>query len=193
MNRSPESNLAQVAEEEAWKEILSAGGSELIVPARDELTTQFIVPKGSILQWQFRVEAFDIGFALRLRAQADGGASESDVFALQRYDSGVTVRGEWSPTHDSVLVVVWHNKFSMLRSKKVVFQATVRQASLEAVDDAVSSIYACKPGAEEGEEASPKPEPEQEVDLPVPGAASIGNVEAEPPAAPTAARDAVRG
>lgn len=36
--------------EKAWKEILSAGGAELAVPARDELTTQFIVPKGSVLQ-----------------------------------------------------------------------------------------------------------------------------------------------
>lgn len=135
--KDPTKSLEQVELEEAWNAVIESGGNELVVPARDELTTQFVVPKGSILQWQFRVEKYDIGFAVRLRMQGDGGASECDVFPSQRYPTGVTVRGEWSPQNDAVLVVVWDNKYSLLRQKTIVFEASVKPME-GAVDESLA-------------------------------------------------------
>ena len=70
---------------------------------------------------------------------------------------------QWCPSHDSALVVVWHNKFSMLRSKKVVFQASVRemekveewdkeafiekQNGLGSIESAVPSSFPCPTAA----------------------------------------------
>mmetsp|Transcript_14330 Transcript_14330/g.37673 ORF Transcript_14330/g.37673 Transcript_14330/m.37673 type:complete len:314 (-) Transcript_14330:152-1093(-) len=83
--------LNTIGEQEAWKEILKTPkGQEIIVNARVSYTQPFLVPKASTLRWTFRVAAMDVGFAVRLRIQGDGGASEVDVFAAQRYAAGVT-------------------------------------------------------------------------------------------------------
>jgi hypothetical protein len=125
---TPEYFSKQATEEEAWKQVLCGGngGQELQVPARQELTSSFFVKAGSVLTWKFRVQSLDIGFAVRLRVQGDGGSTEVDVFAMQKYSSGVTVQGEWSPTTDSSLTIVWDNSYSYLRGKVVAFQAVVK-------------------------------------------------------------------
>jgi hypothetical protein len=104
----------------------SGSGQELVVPAGTTATSSFAVPAGALLQWRFRVAGHDVGFALRLRVQGDGGSSEVDVFGMQRYASGVTVQGAWSPSTDSQLIVVWDNSYSYIREKIVAFQTAVR-------------------------------------------------------------------
>lgn len=152
LGRSPEAEAAEAAENEAWRQVLSGDGwvlnngnsssdsstapksttsggmgQELVVPARTEATSSFVVPAGAVLQWRFRVAAQDLGFALRVRMQGDGGATEVDVFGVQRYMSGMTVQGAWSPTTDSQLIMVWDNSYSYLREKKVAFQTAVHR------------------------------------------------------------------
>ena len=149
-SRSPEVDAAEKAEAEAWRQVLSGDGwalnnsspgsnpipkcspsggvgQELVVPARTAATSSFVVPAGALLQWRFRVAAQDLGFALRVRMQGDGGATEVDVFSVQRYASGVTVQGAWSPTVDSQLIMVWDNTYSYLREKMVAFQTAVHR------------------------------------------------------------------
>jgi predicted dehydrogenase len=126
---TPEYAAKLASEEEAWRQVLKSGsgGEELHVPARQELTTSHFVKSGSVLTWKFRVQDHDIGFAVRLRVQGDGGSTEVDVFANQRYSSGVTVQGEWSPSTDSALIIVWDNSYSYLREKVVAFQSCVKK------------------------------------------------------------------
>mmetsp|Transcript_69220 Transcript_69220/g.130122 ORF Transcript_69220/g.130122 Transcript_69220/m.130122 type:complete len:585 (+) Transcript_69220:55-1809(+) len=130
---TPEAAAAAASEAEAWRQVLEGAGvgghrgEELVVPARDSSTSAFFVKANSVLQWRFRVAAHDIGFAIRLRVQGDGGATEVDVFSMQKYACGVTVQGEWSPATDSQLIVVWDNGYSYLREKTVAFQAAVKK------------------------------------------------------------------
>jgi len=155
LGRSPETEAAEAVENEAWRQVLSGDGwvlnngnsssdsnaapksttsggmgQELVVPARTAATSSFVVPAGALLQWRFRVAAQDLGFALRVRMQGDGGATEVDVFGVQRYMSGMTVQGAWSPTTDSQLIMVWDNSYSYLREKKVAFQTAVHRSEV---------------------------------------------------------------
>jgi len=161
---TPEYFAKQATEEEAWRQVLMEGngGEELNVPARQEFTSSFYVKAGSLLTWKFRVQNLDIGFAIRLRVQGDGGATEVDVFAMQKYESGVTVQGEWSPTTDSSLVIVWDNTYSYLRSKVVAFQAVVKTQSEHEAD-----LLKAKQKEEERKQKEQK-EAEEEVPPPPP-------------------------
>ena len=183
-----EAKQAAADEEEAWRQVLAGpepgqpgnkNGEEVIIPARQEHTTTFFVGAGGLLTWRFRVATHDVGFALRLRVQGDGGSSEVDVFGLQRYGAGVTVHGEWSPSTDANLVVVWDNSYSYLREKRVAFCSRVKKAG--------------EPGTASG---PPLPPPKVEVPLPNPSSESknrnsnddgINESASEPPAAAPAA------
>jgi len=162
-----EAKQAAADEEEAWRQVLAGpepgqpgnkNGEEVNIPARQVHTTTFFVGAGGLLTWRFRVAAHDVGFALRLRVQGDGGSSEVDVFGLQRYGAGVTVHGEWSPSTDANLVVVWDNSYSYLREKRVAFCSRVKKAG--------------EPGTASG---PPLPPPQVEVPLPTPPAESEDN------------------
>ena len=67
-------------------------GEEMVVPARTEHTSMFFVEKGGTISWSFRVaylnvarkQPLDVGFAVKLRVQGDGGSIEVDVFAMQK-------------------------------------------------------------------------------------------------------------
>ena len=145
--RGPEAEATAQVEAEAWEQVLAgdgwvdgginsnsssrsstvkvARGQELVVQARASVTSTFLVPAGALLQWRFRVASHDVGFSLRLRVQGDGGATEVDVFSLQRYTCGLTIQGEWSPSIDSQLVLVFDNSYSYLREKIVAFQTAL--------------------------------------------------------------------
>ena len=64
----------------------------MVVPARAEHTSMFFVEKGGTISWSFRVaylnvarkQPLDVGFAVKLRVQGDGGSIEVDVFAMQK-------------------------------------------------------------------------------------------------------------
>ena len=67
-------------------------GEEMAIPPRTEHTSLFLVEKGGTITWSFRVaylnagknQPLDVGFAVKLRVQGDGGSSEVDVFAMQK-------------------------------------------------------------------------------------------------------------
>jgi len=183
---TPEYHARLASDEEAWRQVLSGDssayggarpGAELTVPARQALTSSFFVKAGSVLSWRFRVASHDVGFALRLRVQGDGGATEVDVFAMQRYAAGVTVQGEWSPSLDSALIVVWDNAYSYLREKTVAFQAAVVQKT--AADRAAEDRAAAEAAA------APPPPP------PPPTAHPIGPANTEQEAPPKPAEETV--
>ena len=53
---------------------------------------RFDLPKHGTLRWEFRVDAYDLGFRL-LRLQSGGLAT--DLVDAQRFDGGAAVAGEW--------------------------------------------------------------------------------------------------
>jgi len=89
---TPEAAALAEAEAEAWRQVLTgdgiggsaARGEVMAVPARTTHTSTFFVKMGELLSWRFRVASHDIGFALRLRVQGDGGATEVDVFGMEK-------------------------------------------------------------------------------------------------------------
>jgi hypothetical protein len=44
---------------------------------------------------------------------------------MERHAAGVTVVGEWSPSEDAALVMVWDNAYSYLTEKQVAFHAAI--------------------------------------------------------------------
>ena len=62
-----------------------SGGDVLEIPRRTAYTQTFHLPAGATLRWEFRVHARDLGFQLRSRRMARGGAVEEDLIEPRRY------------------------------------------------------------------------------------------------------------
>jgi hypothetical protein len=118
---SARDTLDIAAREEQWKGIKVQGAEELSVPARTEHTCCYSVKKGETLRWTFRVKEHDVGFGVRMRIQAYGGAKEEEVLAVERYDSADTISGSWVADEDRMMVLVFDNKYSKLRGKTVAY------------------------------------------------------------------------
>ncbi len=69
------------------------GAEELSVSARSEYTTAYLVEKGTLMRWSFRVKDFDIGFGVRVRVMQDGGS----VDITGNFLKSVPVVGELLP------------------------------------------------------------------------------------------------
>jgi len=118
---SARDTLDIAAREEQWKGMKIQGAEELSVPARTEHTCCYVVKKGETLRWTFRVKEHDVGFGVRMRVQAYGGAKEEEVLSTERYDSTDTISGSWVADEDRTMVLVFDNKYSKLRGKTVAY------------------------------------------------------------------------
>jgi hypothetical protein len=68
-----------------YERIKSIPGSvEITVNARSCTKIPFIVPKGKELVWKMQVKDYDLGFAVRLRQQGEGGAVETDLLPMEK-------------------------------------------------------------------------------------------------------------
>lgn len=68
-----------------YEKIKSLPGSvEISINARSCTSIPFIVPKGKELVWRIQVKDYDLGFAVRLRQQGEGGAVETDLLPLEK-------------------------------------------------------------------------------------------------------------
>ncbi|CAD7977146.1 unnamed protein product [Amoebophrya sp. A25] len=84
-----------------WTDIKIRGAEDIVVSARSEFTTAYLVEKGTLMRWSFRVKDFDIGFGVRVRVMKDGGSVEEDVLPVERYDNVDTIEGSWVADEDS--------------------------------------------------------------------------------------------
>ncbi|CAD7931989.1 unnamed protein product [Amoebophrya sp. A120] len=121
-----------------WKEIKIRGAEELSVSARSEYTTAYLVEKGTLMRWSFRVKDFDIGFGVRVRVMQDGGSVEEDVLPVERYDNVDTIEGSWVADEDRTMVLVFDNTYSRLRSKNVAFLVGTEPAGKDEVEEEAS-------------------------------------------------------
>merc|ERR1719316_209913 len=110
-------DMEQRAEE--WAKFKVKGCEEVTVSARNEYTTSYQLQPGWTLQWTFRVQSLDIGFALRRRVMADGGSVEEVILPSEKCDDTETITGSWTATEASNCVVAFDNSYSMLRSKNI--------------------------------------------------------------------------
>jgi len=105
-----------------WKDIKIRGAEEISVAARNEYTTAYFIEQGTLLQWSFRVQEKDIGFGVRVRKMQDfGGSVEEDILPVEKFDNADTVEGSWIADEDRTIVLVFDNKYSILRSKTVAY------------------------------------------------------------------------
>ncbi|KAK7248077.1 hypothetical protein SO694_00087164 [Aureococcus anophagefferens] len=78
---------------QTFADVIGRGGDVFEIPPRvARVAGRFDLPKHGTLRWEFRVEAYDLGFRL-LRLQSGGLAT--DLVDPQRFDGGATVAGEW--------------------------------------------------------------------------------------------------
>ena len=99
---------AALVDEAKFKASLQ-GGDVLSIPARTAWTQAFALTPGATLRWQFRCNAKDVGFALRRRAMAHGGAVEVDIVESRRFPAGVAVAGDWMARAPCTVVCAFDN------------------------------------------------------------------------------------
>ena len=99
------------------------GAEEITVSARSEFTTAYLVEKGTLMRWSFRVQGYDIGFGVRVRIMQDGGSREEDVLAVERYDNVDTIEGSWVADEDSTLHMIERFLFVFLFMLPLAFLA----------------------------------------------------------------------
>ncbi|XP_050715606.1 SEC14-like protein 2 [Eriocheir sinensis] len=110
------SNLSKLTEDDNLSSVtLSKGGKKRL---------KYEVKKpGSHLRWEFRTEDFDIGFGVSRKVKK---GEEEVLVPLQRVNSQlVTEEGYLVCTEPGTYVITFDNEFSYVRSKKVLYMATV--------------------------------------------------------------------
>eukprot|EP00397_Hematodinium_sp_SG-2012_P021018 GEMP01021688.1.p1 GENE.GEMP01021688.1~~GEMP01021688.1.p1 ORF type:complete len:313 (+),score=95.06 GEMP01021688.1:47-985(+) len=125
---SAKKTLGVSEKEGLWKDIKVKGAEEMTVPARNEHTTAYLVPKGTLLRWTFRVMQYDLGFGVRMRVMQDGGAVENVVLPVERFDDQETVSGSWMAEEDRTMILVFDNSYSKLRGKTVAYMVGIETA-----------------------------------------------------------------
>jgi len=104
-----------------WKDIKVKGAQEITIPARKEHTTAYLVQKGTLLRWTFRVKERDLGFGVRMRVMQDGGSIEETVLPLEKFDDQETISGSWMADIDRTMILVFDNTYSKVRTKTIAY------------------------------------------------------------------------
>lgn len=119
-----------------WKDIKVKGAEEMVIEARKEHTSAYHVEKGQLLRWTFRVKERDLGFGVRMRVMADGGAKEEEILPVEKFDDQETISGSYFCQETNNLVLVFDNSYSKLRSKTVAYMVGVETPKEEIeIDD----------------------------------------------------------
>lgn len=119
-------------DEAKFLKLVVDGGEVLQIPRRVAWTQAFSLRAGASLRWEFRVQANDLGFALRRRAMQKGGAVEVDVVDAKRFPAGVAVAGDWTAIEACTVVAAFDNSYSFLTPKRVVAKFSVNDPTPKA-------------------------------------------------------------
>ena len=111
--------------EPKFLKLVQDGGEVLQIPRRTAWTQAFSLRAGASLRWEFRVQAHDLGFALRRRAMQKGGSVEVDVVDSKRFPAGVAVAGDWTAIEPCTVIAAFDNAYSLLTPKRVVAKFSV--------------------------------------------------------------------
>jgi len=100
---------------------------ELNVPNRDQLKYAVVIPEGTTeVEWEWMLDDFSLNFSANFTSSAAGSTPTATVVqSLEQYTatSGPCL-GRYEPTKPGTLIFTFDNKFSMMRSKKVVFRVS---------------------------------------------------------------------
>ncbi|CAN0506111.1 unnamed protein product, partial [Phaeothamnion confervicola] len=101
--------------------------TDLDIPRGSEHSLPYTVAAGASVCWEFRIKDRDIGFALRVREQGEGGAYERDLIPMRRYPAGDKYQGQWTVDGegDRQIMLVWDNTYSKLRGKMLAYRSQV--------------------------------------------------------------------
>jgi len=105
---------------------------EISVPNRSDLSVEANVPAGTnVVEWDFTLADFSISFSATFRAEGADG----EVVQLQHVEkheaSNGPVSGRFEPSSAGKLKLTFDNRFSMMRSKEIVFRVLPETLILE--------------------------------------------------------------
>jgi len=96
---------------------------EVTVPSRDQIRFEAKLPEGTAeVEWDFTLDDFSISFTAYFEPEgAQGKGSKTMLQSLDQYEATVgPASGRFEPPGPGTLVLTFDNKFSMMRSKKLL-------------------------------------------------------------------------